>query len=267
MIGTSTLGPRLALAALIALFLAPLVPLVPWSLSRGWFWPALVPEVGLTAWRAVFDPATGIAAAMTASAVIAVATAVLAVLAAVPAGLALGRRRFRGRGAVEIVLLAPAAVPLIAVAMGLHTVFLRLGLAGGPTGVILVHLVAALPYAVLAVSAAASAGDGRAERVARTLGASAVAAFVRVTLPALMPGLATGFAFAFLVSWSQYGLTLLIGGGRVVTMPLILTQFLAAGRNDLGAVVAILTVAPGVLMLALVTPFVARLLPARGRGG
>ncbi len=145
--------------------------------------------------------------------------------------------------------------------MGLNTVFLRLGLSGSSPGVMLVHLVPALPYAVLAVSAAAAGDDGRRERVARTLGASPASAFLGVTLPALAPGIATGFAFAFLVSWSQYGLTLLVGGGRVVTLPLILTQFLSAGRKDLAAVAAILTVLPGIAVLALVTPFVARLLP------
>lgn len=261
------LPARLAGALLAALFLAPLLPLIPWSLSRGWFWPALLPVVDGRAWAALLDPSTGMLGAAATSAGVAAAVALVATAIAVPAGLALGRRRFRGKGLLELCLLAPAALPAIAVAMGLHAIFLRLGLAGSATGVALAHLAPTLPYAILTVTAAAAADDGRRERVARTLGAGPGRTFLLVTLPALMPGIATGLAFAFIVSWSQYGLTLLIGGGRVVTLPLILTQFLAAGRNDIGAVAAIVTVVPGVAVLALAAPFVTRLLPAAGRRG
>ncbi len=103
---------------------------------------------------------------------------------AVPAGLALGRRRFRGKGLLELCLLAPAALPAIAVAMGLHAIFLRLGLAGSATGRRARHLAPTLPYAILTVTAAAAADDGRRERVARTLGAGPGRTFLLVTLPA-----------------------------------------------------------------------------------
>ena len=73
-----------------------------------------------------------------------------------------------------------------------------------------------------------------------------------MTLPAILPGLLTGALFAFLVSWSQYLLTLAIGGGRVQTLPLMLYSFAAAGRNDLASAIAILCILPGLLVLALV---------------
>lgn len=261
MIPSGATAGRIALAGLIVLFVLPLLPLVPWSLAHGWPWPALLPAADGSAWAYAADPVSGVPRALATSALVAGATAVLATAAAIPAGLALGRRRFAFKGTVELLLLAPAAVPSTAVAFGLHTLFLRLGLAGGPAGVVLVHLVPALPYALLATTAAAALGDGRAERVARGLGAGPFRAFVAVTLPALMPGIAAGFAFAFLVSWSQYAPTLLIGGGRVVTLPLILTQFVASGRNDVAAVAAVLTVLPGALVLFLATPAVLRLAP------
>lgn len=256
------LGPRLLLAGLAGAFLAPLVPIAIASAGRGWFFPALLPRPDLSAWRYALSPVSGMPAALAASLAIAAATAVLAVAAALPAGLALGRRDFRGKGMVELLLLAPAATPGIAVAMGAHALMLRTGLAGTAAGVVAVHVTAALPYALLAVAAAAALGDGRPEAAARTLGAGPLRAFAAVTLPALAPGVAVGAAFAFLVSWSQYGPTLLIGGGRVTTLPLILTQFLKAGRADLVGVAAILTVVPGVAVVAAATPFLARLVPA-----
>jgi putative spermidine/putrescine transport system permease protein len=70
-----------------------------------------------------------------------------------------------------------------------------------------------------------------------------------VTLPAILPGLLTGALFAFLVSWSQYLLTLAIGGGRVETLPLLLFSFASAGRNDVTGAVALLYTIPGLLIL------------------
>ncbi|MFM7442717.1 MAG: ABC transporter permease [Tabrizicola sp.] len=89
------------------------------------------------------------------------------------------------------------------------------------------------------------------EAQARTLGASPWQTFRNVTLPAILPGLMTAALFAFLVSWSQYLLTLAIGGGRVQTLPLLLFSFSSAGRNDLTGAIALIYVLPGLLVVLL----------------
>ena len=69
-------------------------------------------------------------------------------------------------------------------------------------------------------------------------------------------GNAMGAAFAFLISWSQYLLTLLIGGGRVVTLPLLLVGFQRGGDDAVSGALALLFVAPTLVVFA----FVSRLL-------
>ena len=58
-----------------------------------------------------------------------------------------------------------------------------------------------------------------------------------------------GGLFAFLVSWTQYVLTLLIGGGPGQTLPLLLFNFASAGRNDITGAIGILYILPGLLIL------------------
>ncbi|MEM9755944.1 MAG: ABC transporter permease, partial [Pseudomonadota bacterium] len=53
--------------------------------------------------------------------------------------------------------------------------------------------------------------------------------------------------FSFLVSWAQYLLTLVIGGGQVQTLPLSLFAFANAGRPDIAGAIGIIYVLPGVL--------------------
>ncbi|MGB8813382.1 MAG: ABC transporter permease [Paracoccaceae bacterium] len=242
----------LGLTLLIIWLLAPLIPLAIWSFSAAWFFPDLLPaEWSLQGWRYAMSDASGVIDSLWLTLGIAALTSGLSALIGVPAGRALGMHQFRGKQLVELIVLAPLIVPGIAVAMGLHSVFIGLGLNNTVAGVVLVHLVPTLPYMVLMMAAVFANFDVGFEDQARSLGASPLRVFWHITLPAILPGLVVGALFAFLVSWSQYLLTLLVGGGRIVTMPLLLFNFVAAGRNDLAGAIGMIYILPGVIVLAL----------------
>lgn len=242
----------LALTALVLWLILPLVPLAVWSFARGWRWPDLLPqEWTLAGWSHALDPVSGVLPALWTTTLVAAAATLLSLAIGLPAGRALGMYRFRGKALVELLVLAPVIVPGIAVVFGIHAVFLMLGLANTLAGVILVHLVPTLPYMILVLAGIFANHDPAFEDQARSLGASPLQTFRHVTLPAILPGVIVGSLFAFLVSWSQYILTLVIGGGRVVTLPLLLFSFATSGRNDIAGAIAMIYILPGVLILAL----------------
>jgi putative spermidine/putrescine transport system permease protein len=152
---------------------------------------------------------------------------------------------------LEFLFFAPIIVPALAVALGLHVVFIRLGLSDTTFGVILSHLLPALPYMVLVMSSTFSSADGMMEAQARTLGAGPIRAFLFVGVPAAIPGVLTGALFVFLISWSQYALTLLIGGGRVVTLPILLFAFASSGDYAITGALSIVFLLPAVIVLAI----------------
>jgi putative spermidine/putrescine transport system permease protein len=115
---------------------------------------------------------------------------------------------------------------------------------------------------VLLLAGAFANFDPDYEAQARTLGAGALQAYWHITLPALFPSLMVAALFAFLISWSQYALTLLIGGGRVLTLPLLLFAFASGGDQAVTAALALVFVAPALLLLLLT----ARFLGAEGAG-
>ncbi len=245
---------RLLAGGVLAFWLVlPLLPLAIWSFAHGWRFPALLPQDWtLDAWRTALSPGSGVLESMGLTTGIALATTMLAALVGVPAGRALGLHEFRGKGLVLLLLTMPIIVPAIAVAPGLHGVFLRLGLTGTVPGVVLAHLIPVIPYMTLIMASVFAGFDTVHEDQARSLGAKPWAVWRHVTLPAILPGLLTGALFAFLVSWSQYLLTLAIGGGQVQTLPLTLYAYASAGRNDLAGAIAFLYILPG-LMILLVT--------------
>ena len=70
-------------------------------------------------------------------------------------------------------------------------------------------------------------------------------------LPLIGPGVAVAALFAFLVSWSQYILTLLIGGGQIVTLPMLLFSSVSGGNPTSIAVIASLFAIPPLIAIAL----------------
>jgi putative spermidine/putrescine transport system permease protein len=231
--------------------LGPILALGLYAFSTRWFYPQLLPNTWTSApfLRLLSDPRTQ--AALSESLIIAGAVTGLALLLGLPAARVLGMRRFRGRGLVLLVLYLPNVVPPLAIGMGLNILFLRLGLAGGRFGVILVQLVPVLPYAIFALLGVFARYDEGYELQARTLGVGPVALWWRVIMPLLGPSIAVAALFAFLVAWSQYLLTLLIGGGQVITLPLLLFAAVSGGNPTSIAGLALLFALPPILVIAL----------------
>ena len=245
---------RLLPVALVALAVGALfVPLFLWAFSDRWFYPELWPgEWGLRAWRYAFGTAGAqVRAGVVASTAVAATTALAAVPVGTLAGRALGLYAFRGKDALSILLAVPVIVPPLSVAMGLHLWFLRLGLAETFAGVVLVHLTACLPYAVFVMWGVFSNYDPEFEEQARSLGASRFQVIWRVTLPLIWPGLVVAGLFTFLLSWTQYLSTLIIGGGRIITLPILLFSLMNSGDRPVAAAVSLVFVAPALLALVL----------------
>ena len=229
----------------------PFLVLLMWSFSTRWFYPQLWPaQWGLRAWQYVFSTAgSQIVAGLIQSMLVALVTAMISVLIGVPAGRALGLYSFKGKDAISIILTLPVIVPPLCVAMGLQLWFLKLALAETFGGVVLVHLTFCLPYSVFVMWGVFSNYNPDYEDQARSLGATSLKLITRVMLPLTLPGIVVAGLFSFLLSWSQYLSTLIIGGGRITTLPILLFALMGSGDRPVAAAVSIVFVAPAFLAL------------------
>ena len=248
-------GRLLLLLLMCFLLLLPFVPLLFWSVSHRWFFPTIIPaELSDRAWSYILSPRSQVMEGLVTSFVIASAVALIAAAIGLAGGRALGLYRFRGKRLVELVLLAPVIVPSIAVAMGIQVVFIRYSLADAGDGVGLVHLVPTIPYVVLVMGAVFANYDTTYEEQARVLGAGPLQVFLHVTLPAVLPGLVVAAFFAFLISWSEYIMTVLIGGGTVLTLPLLLFAFVGSDPS-VAAALSLFFIAPAILLMVLTSRY------------
>jgi putative spermidine/putrescine transport system permease protein len=235
---------------LYLLLVAPLLLFIAYAFSTRWFFPAPFPTewTATTFQRAMNDSRTfsSIAQGLTISMLVSVSSLMLGF----PAARVLGLRKFRGRQLVWLLFFLPTVIPPLAIGMGLNILFLRLELAGTITGVVLAHIIPTLPYTIFTLSSAFARFDENYEFQALALGASPLQSFFNVTLRMMAPSLVVAALFAFLISWSQYLLTLLIGGGQVITLPILLFAAASGGNPSTIATLSLLFIAPPVLVIA-----------------
>ena len=237
--------------AVLVSVLLPFLPLALWSISERWFYPELLPQAfGPRAWSYVFGTAGGqIATGLSASFWLALTTTLVSLLLGIPAGRALGLYDFRGKRFISLLLILPIIVPPLSVAMGLHFWFIQLQLAETFTGVVLIHLSFCLPYTIFVISGVFTDYNPDFEEQARSLGASPIHVIFQVMLPMILPGMIVAALFSFLLSWSQYLSTLIIGGGKMLTLPILLFSLMDSGDRPVAAAVSLVFILPAFLAL------------------
>lgn len=230
-------GMPIGIILITLLFIAvPLIPLVLSAFSSRMPWPHLLPESwSLRAWDYVLSPVSGTWQAVATSLMIAVAVTFINLMVAIPAADALARYRFKGRAWIETILYAPIVIPAFVSVMGMHMTFISFGLTETVFGVVLGHLSPSLPYLIRALMISFGTLGFQWEELGRMLGAGRVQRFRYIVLPHILPGIAAGAGLSMLVSLSQYLITFLVGGGRVVTIPILLFPFAGSGDPTIAA--------------------------------
>jgi len=243
--------------AIIAIVLGVLLPVIPqfiWSFAFRWLFPSLLPtEWSMSSWEYVLSDSSRVIEGFINSFRIAVFVCFLSILVGLPAARAIALHDFKGKDVIEWLLMVPIIVPGIVSTLGVHQVFIRLGLTETFLGVSLVHLIPCIPYMVLVMSSVFANYGTELEDTARTLGANPAQVFLNVTLPGILPGLMVATMFTFLISWGQYVTTVLISGGTIVTLPMVLFPFITGVNYSNAAAISLVFVAPAILVLILIS--------------
>jgi multiple sugar transport system permease protein len=201
-------GLTYAAAALLALFmLAPIYLIFVAATTpraHAFDYPrSLVPSDISTDTIAFFLNASGVIPSFWRSVQVAFLTLGFALLIGAPAGYAIARYVFRGRNTYRLMVLSTRAFPIVVLAIPLAVTYLRIGLDDTVLGVALMHTALALPFTVLITSSIFVSVPRELEEAAQTLGCNALQAFMRVSLPLALPGLAAAAIFTWVLSWND----------------------------------------------------------------
>ncbi|MFP5312886.1 MAG: ABC transporter permease [Actinomycetes bacterium] len=193
------------------------------------------------------------------------ASTVLCIVLGVPLALVLARDTFRLQGLLRSLVLLPLVLPPVVGGIALLYTFGRQGLLGrtldvlgvhiafSTTAVVLAQTFVALPFLVVSLEGALRSSGSRYEAVAATLGARPGTVFRRVTLPLVLPGLASGAVLSFARSLGEFGATLTFAGSlQGVTRTLPLEIYLQRETDpDAAVALSLVLVAVAVAVVAL----------------
>lgn len=149
-----------------------------------------------------------------------------ALLVGFPSALALVRSGTRFAPVLDALFRTPLQIPFIVSGVAFLQAYyalsplLGIALPGSLTGLFLGHLFVAIPYTTGAIIVALRRIDPRLEDAAMSLGAPYWRVLLRVTIPLVMPGVFAGALYAFLVSFTDVTLSILLSGPDTATFPI-----------------------------------------------
>ena len=237
--------------------------------------------VGLVFWRAVGQGWSAFTAAVTApeaihafelTAVVAGSAVLINTLFGVGVALLLARYRFGGKRVLNLLIDLPVSVSPIVVGLSLVLVWgVRTGWFGpslhavglqvifATPGMILATCFVALPLVVREVLPVLQETGTEAEQAARSLGASALQRFIRITLPTIRWALGYGVVLSVARTMGEFGAVKVVSGnitGQTQTVTLLVDQH--AEQFDTGSyqlsVVLILVAALCIVAVSFIRP-------------
>ena len=170
----------------------------------------------------------------------AIITVCATTLCSLLAALALARFNFRGRRTLIVSILVIQMIPAEALFISQYRMLDSWALLNSVAGLSLLYVGGVLPFVTWMMRGYVEAVPEELEQAAMIDGCTRVQAFMRVTLPLLAPGLVSTSVFAFLHSWNEYTLALIVlSRDSAVTLPLWLQSFQQGLQgSDWGGVMA-----------------------------
>jgi putrescine transport system permease protein len=172
------------------------------------------------------------------------------------AGMSLARfGAFRGRLLLAGMTTAPIVMPEVITGLSLLLLFVALEqLIGWPRGtgavtITLAHITFCMAYVTIVVQSRLAGFDESLEEAAMDLGARPLRVFFRITLPLILPALASGWLLAFTLSWDDLVITQFVAGPGSSTLPMVIFSKVRFGVTpDVNALatIMVLIVASGI---------------------
>lgn len=241
--------------ALIGLFaVAPLVVVAASAVtSTGYL---VFPPQGFSLeWFAKAFENSSFVGGLVTSLMLGIAATIICVVTGTLAAYAIVRMPNRFTAMLEQVFLSPLMLPAIVLGLGLMIVLSLSGWRGYFEGGLLAHVIVASPFVIRSVLAGLRQLDGRMIEAAQSLGAGPARTFFRVVLPSIAPSIVSGAIFAFVISFDEAVVTLLLVGPQFETLPVTIFTHVQYSNDPSVAAISTVIVLFCALLVGVMTKF------------
>ena len=212
--------------------------------------PVFQPGFGLDSYAKILHEVPHV---ITNSAVYSLTAVLLIVVVGTLIGYVVARTTTRLAGALDAALYIPYIVPGVVLGVAFVITFNTkpIEITGTATIIVLMLFIRRLPYSVRSAAAILKQIRGSIEEAAISLGASPARAFMRITLPLMLPGIIAGGLMSFITAINELSSSLILYVGRTMTMPVrIYLSVLDGEFGTAAALSTILLVASGIAVYA-----------------
>ncbi|MEX2376370.1 MAG: carbohydrate ABC transporter permease [Dehalococcoidia bacterium] len=177
------------------------------------------------AWQQALTPGSrSVYPTLTNSLVVSVGTTVLTLVVSSLGAYAFARYKFRGKLVIFSSMLATRLLPPIAAVVPLFHMMRQAGLIDTYLVLILIYSALHAPFAIWLLKSFIESVPTELEESARVEGCNTIQAFRHVTLPLIVPGLASTAAFVFILAWNEFMYAFLFTTMNVRTLPVKLSE-------------------------------------------
>ncbi|WP_051973517.1 carbohydrate ABC transporter permease, partial [Cryobacterium sp. MLB-32] len=166
---------------------------------------------------------------------VALLSTIFSLLIGVPAAYAMSR--FTMHRSALVVLMA-RIIPGVSLLVPWYFIFANMRMVGGFGVLILSHMFVALPLIVYIMISYFDSTPLELEEQAQVDGLTHIGAFLRITLPLSVPGLATAGILSFIFSWNNFMFALVLSGANTKTLPVAIFNFVSYASIDWGSLMA-----------------------------
>ncbi|RJL05864.1 ABC transporter permease [Paracoccus aestuarii] len=181
--------------------------------------------------------------------------ATIALIAGAGFAYVLNRYDFRLKGVLNGILMSPLIIPNFTIGLGLLILSAAASLPRNLWLVVATHVIIVLPFVVRSVYVSLQNFERRYEQAAESLGGSPWHVLRTVTLPLLVPGLASGGLFAAILSFNEFTASLFVVNQSTQTLPVAMYNYVREYADPTLAAVSVLYVLAVAVILLVVHKF------------
>lgn len=192
-------------------------------------------------WNAVFN-----------SVVVALTSGIVSTILGTAASIGVNWYKFKGKGFIQTISFLPMVLPEVIVGISMLIFFSGIKVPLGLFTIFAAHTTFCLPFVYLMVNARLDNFDFSVVEAAHDLGASELQTMTKVVIPAIMPGILSGFMMAITMSLEDFVITFFVSGTGSTTLPLYVYSMIRTGVtpvvNALSFVIILLTCGVAVIL-------------------
>ena len=161
--------------------------------------------------------------------IIALSSAALATVLGTLAAIGINWYKFRGKIYIPTISFLPMVLPEVIIGVSMLIFFSGIGMKLGMMTIFIAHTTFCLPFVFLMVLARLDEFDFSIIEAAHDLGATERQTMIKVIIPAIMPGIFSGFLMAVTMSLEDFVITFFVSGPGSTTLPLYVYSMIRFG--------------------------------------